>query len=611
MKFRSKIFWFSSALIVTTILVSFYILNWRFSDKIYEEINQNLYESESLFNQLLSDRTELLTLLSKNIAGLPQLKALAAIQDSLTINAELVNWSESNRKVDLFVVAGPSNNVITFLTRDKNDVSGDFHSSIESNIRNMNSLTGFWILGDCLFQISSEPIIVNSNYIGSLILGDLINDGFAGELKILSNSDISFLVNNKIYASSYEGGSARPDLINEISTETSESEELNITSGRPLLVEFVVNGEEQIGRAGSLTGDVTLLYVLTRSLAVETEVLTQLRNVLLMLGGGSMILVFLISLIISQRITSPLNSLVLGTKAIASGDYDTKLIDTAINENSKDEISLLSGSFETMRNTIRENIGKITSLNKELIEKNTRLETALDELKIAQDELIKTEKLSTVGRMASSIIHDFKSPMQVIMGMSGILKMPNVDENKKKDMIGYIEDAVKRMNAMTMDILDFAKGETNLDKERKTLSEIINSLLMYLSNDLMENKFQVVRDAVYDPELEIDVIKIKRAFENIIRNTIEAGTEDNNILEIKTKKENGKVLISISDNGPGIPEDILDTLFEPFVTKGKSGGTGLGLSITKKLIEDHDGNIEVTSVKGKGTTFKLMLPTVS
>ncbi len=292
---------------------------------------------------------------------------------------------------------------------------------------------------------------------------------------------------------------------------------------------------------------------------------------------------------------------------MADGNYDHALSTILREDKSNDEISKLALSFEQMRCSIRDNIEKITSLNTELVDKNNELEKALEDLKKAQDELINSERMSTVGKMVSTIIHDFKSPMQVIKGMTQLISMGNIDEEKRNDLIAYINKAIDQMNNMTHDILDFIKGRKNLNLETVKLSKVINELLVYMSNDLQTNNFQVTRTVDFDPEMTIDLFKIKRVFENLVRNAIEA-SEGENSINITSEKSNGNVRTFIRDNGPGIPAEIKDSLFEPFITKGKPQGTGLGLAITKKLVEDHKGAIAVKSEIGKGTTFIIDLP---
>ena len=193
----------------------------------------------------------------------------------------------------------------------------------------------------------------------------------------------------------------------------------------------------------------------------------------------------------------------------------------------------------------------------ELVDKNGELEKA-------QDELINSERMSTVGKMVSIIIHDFKSPMQVIKGMTQLISMGNIDEEKRNDLIAYINKAIDQMNNMTHDILDFIRGRKNLNFKTVKLSKVINELLAYMSNDLQNNNFQVTRTVDFDPEMTIDLFKIKRVFENLVRNAIEA-SEGENSIDIASEKYNGA--------------EIKDSLFEPFITKGKSQGTGLGLAI--------------------------------
>jgi len=605
MKLQYKIFISAVTLVLVITLSSFYFLNLRFSTVIKETINKHLDETKMVSLELINNRQDMLLFRGENIADSPKLKASISETgaDERTLHDQLLEFSTTSNKVELLLLADPNSKIITGLLEGEPVPKEQMFAIFEERIAQMQDPSDIWLLDDVLYQIAAVPIRSGAKIHGYLILGDRLDNEFADLLKEMTDSDVTFISGTTISGSTLidsdlAGGI---DLINSIQN----------LSGQPdsefELRTMTINGNDHLVRIGDLPGPSGVQYLLSRPEESETGILDYLRLVMISLGAVSVVAVFVLSYFMASKLTRPLNKLIEGTKDIASGNYDRIILTGQKKENTNDEISNLAGSFNKMRSSIRDNIGKITDLNKELTGKNNELETALEQLKEAQNELIKSERMSTVGKMASSIIHDFKSPMQVIRGMSELIALPDIDENKRNDLVKHIKTAIDQMNNMTLDILDYARGETNLNLEKVKISKVINEMILYMANDLRENGFEVSSNIDYDPDVNIDIYKIKRVLENLIRNSIEAGKEGT-VMEINTVKAKGVVRIHVYDEGPGIPSEIVNSVFEPFVTQGKLSGTGLGLAISKKLIEDHKGSITVKSEEGKGTTFVIDLP---
>ncbi|MFC1476898.1 ATP-binding protein [candidate division KSB1 bacterium] len=586
------------------------MLNRQFSRTISEAILTNFIKTHSVFEELINFRQNELNLLSEIIADIPKFKAAVGTSDVNTIRTELEKLPEFASEIDLYIVADTNNKIVSGIFTDNTPLDEINRRQIEAYISGMEQFNDLWIIGTNLYQIAAHQIDIvipgASGEIGYfMIIGDRIDDSFAHELKNLTNTDIT-IGESFIFGSTFEAAEDRTGALLVITGKLSGSnfQAAGIDDGTETVT---INGEDHVMQSGLLSGQARTPYILTRPLEKELIILSQLKNYALIIIVSSMFLVFVASYFSARRLTNPLNRLLKGTQAIASGDYDSKVFQNGGITSSGDEIHSLAGSFEKMRIALKNNIHKITALNTELFDKNEKLQNALEELKKAQEELIKSERMSTLGKMASSIIHDFKSPMQVIKGMSQLVAMPNVDETKKQDLLHRIDKAVNQMNDMTYEILDFVRGETHLSIEMTKMSELINELLIHLSIDLQTHNIKVTKTCEFDPEVPLDKTKIKRVLENIIRNAIEASS-DNAELSVSTQQVDNTVLILIGDNGSGIPEEIVDNLFEPFVTKGKSSGTGLGLAIAKKLVDDHKGSISVRSEVGKGTQFEIALP---
>jgi len=236
-----------------------------------------------------------------------------------------------------------------------------------------------------------------------------------------------------------------------------------------------------------------------------------------------------------------------------------------------------------------------------------KLERAYKEIQEAQEELIKAEKLSAIGRITSTIIHDIKNPIANIMGFAELTSIKTENELLKSYADNIINSA-KQMLDMIHEILDYVRGrESELKMGYSNLSEIITKSVDELKAYLLHHKIKTVVEQNYNDEIFTDEFKIIRVFNNVIKNAAES-MPSGGTLTIKTYARNNEVVIAISDTGVGICEEIKDKIFNPLFTYGKNNGTGLGLSIVKKIVEAHKGKVDVESETGKGTTFYIYLP---
>lgn len=218
----------------------------------------------------------------------------------------------------------------------------------------------------------------------------------------------------------------------------------------------------------------------------------------------------------------------------------------------------------------------------------------------------KEERLAMVGQMVSGIIHDLKNPISSIIGFVELISLDKTTEENRKKFCKIILREIESLTNMTREILNFAKGETNLLLRRYYLSAIVNDVLDLMRPDFESRNIQLKVDLKYRSHVYVDESKMKRVFYNIIRNAIEAMPQGG-VFNVKSYLTDSHVVVELSDTGCGIPEEIRDRLFDSFVTQGKEQGTGLGLAMVKKIIDEHKGEIEVESEVGRGTTFRIKL----
>jgi signal transduction histidine kinase len=224
------------------------------------------------------------------------------------------------------------------------------------------------------------------------------------------------------------------------------------------------------------------------------------------------------------------------------------------------------------------------------------------------NELMRSERLSTVGSMANTIIHDMKNPMTVIRSCSDLIGMRNQDA-RVKDFTGLINKAVDKMLNMTQELLDFARGESSLQMKRIPATAVLSEIDGELRS-IVPAGIHLIREDHCHAEITVDCGRFARVLLNLAKNAVEA-MSDGGILWLTLCESEGNVIFRVADTGCGIPADLLPTIFEPFVTRGKSKGTGLGLAIVKSVVEAHLGTIAVQSTPGTGTAFEITIPTAS
>jgi len=220
-----------------------------------------------------------------------------------------------------------------------------------------------------------------------------------------------------------------------------------------------------------------------------------------------------------------------------------------------------------------------------------------------KDEKIKADRLASIGNMMSTIVHDLRTPMNNILGYVELMEEEEEAE-VREEFAAIVRQQIKTLTNMTRDVLDFAKGKTNILPVKIAVDKLINNFSKLFENDIKKQGFGFESSCEAIGNVYVDPEKIIRVFMNIMKNALEA-MEPGGRFSINALPHNGEIEFRLSDTGSGIPEEIRDKLFDSFVTSGKEGGTGLGLAIVKKIVEQHKGRIEVESETGKGTTFKI------
>jgi len=260
------------------------------------------------------------------------------------------------------------------------------------------------------------------------------------------------------------------------------------------------------------------------------------------------------------------------------------------------ELETQKAHYNQLSKKLKKDFGNVVMREKNLEIQRNKLSLVVEE---KTRDLIRTEKMASVGQLSSRLVHDLRNPLSVIKSTVELLKInnKNIDETTSKKF-ERIESAMKKISYQIEDVLDFVR-QSELHLKRQSIEEIIKSTIAEI--DIPKDvKIKLNSQKII---VNCDSRKIEAVFTNIITNASQA-MDGKGEIKIKVVEDNEDALIKIEDSGPGMTKSVMQKIFDPLFTT-KNIGTGLGLSICKNIVEQHGGNIEVSSPP---TVFSVRLP---
>ena len=346
-----------------------------------------------------------------------------------------------------------------------------------------------------------------------------------------------------------------------------------------------------------------ILGVLDVELSLEAMTLkvASYRNRVVFIGLGLVLAVIISITYLTRRLVSrPLKELLEHTERVAGGSLDSR-----VEIKSTDELGELAEAFNRMTQNLKKAREELEEWGRTL---EARVEERTRELEQMQAQLVRAEKMASLGEMAAGIAHEINNPLTGILSFASLVREePSLDPELKPDLDIIIKET-RRCARIVKGLLEFSRASVPQKKD-VNLNKLIESVTYLLQQQSSFFNIQIITDLDEDiPDLLADPNQLSQVLMNIIINASHA-TQEGGSITVRTgyESEDRCVVVKIIDTGCGIPKENLGRIFDPFFTT-KSDGTGLGLAVSYGIIKNHGGDIDVKSEVGKGTTFTIKLP---
>lgn len=315
---------------------------------------------------------------------------------------------------------------------------------------------------------------------------------------------------------------------------------------------------------------------------------------------------------IRRVVDRPLRQLHAGTEKLADG-----VLGYQIESESRDEMGLLADSFNIMSLQLRDANEEIVAWAHTL---EDRVEEKTRELRRAHDEVLHVETMASVGKMAAVVAHEINNPLSGILTYSKLIKKwvdnGQISADKKQEAqqcLDLISSESRRCGDLVKNLLTFSR-QAPMNVQSVDINRLIGQTTMLVAPNLKHGAVELHTSLANElPSLQCDPSQIEQVLLAVIVNAADAMPKGGNLwIDSRLSGDNAHVVITIRDDGSGIPPEILPKIFEPFVTtKDSTHGTGLGLAVSRGIVERHGGQIRIDSELGKGTAVTITLPVPS
>jgi signal transduction histidine kinase len=546
------------------------IIRLSVQQEIRKGLDSDLDHSLSTFRNIARQRNEMLSREAALLADLPSLKALMTTQDAHTIqDGSPEFWTVSGS--DFFALTSQNGVLLTYLNRGPALDDAQVSRGLQACMVDPEEpcMIAF---GRSLYELAIRPLYfgspANDSQLGYVIIGYAIDHQVAREVSDAAAADVAFLVDGEVSATTLPTGRL-PDLRRHIRG-------LDDTTGVPQKIEL--DKEAYVAIASSLTavGQAKVEIVVLKSYDRASQYLRRVNQWVLGLGLSSLLIGLMLAAAISRTVTRPLEALVAGARALGQGDFTYSLTtDGAL------EVRELSSTFDRMRG----------------------------ELKRTQAELIESDRLATIGRMASSVSHDLRHHLSAIYANAEFMSLPKTGNEERQELLLEVREAVQGMTDLIESLLLFSQTGQALHMRHESITLLVERALYSVRQHPECREVQILAVDLKPVEAWVDGTKLGRALYNLVLNAGQAAKKGDGppTVTVTLTEDEEKLRIAITDTGKGVPASIRRTLFQPFVSAGKQNGVGLGLTLAQHIAQEHGGEVKLEqSVPGE-TTFSVIL----
>jgi signal transduction histidine kinase len=582
LRLRTQLFIGSAILSSAILLIAAWVINTQVVESARQQVQTEVETLLPLYDSIWQEYGRSLATLGQTMAGSPIVKTIIgdqrASRDRATLR-EMINDFAQGAKLpaDFFLIADGSGQIRFAEVRGAPLETGTLDVAV-SAAASQTPYLGFVTIGGRLFHLALTPVLLHSgsadyqNTLAVIGTGSELNRQMAQEIRRRIHSEVVFLVDDRLYASSLSEG-----LESQATALILSKNVRGASPDRPL--EVSLNGEPHLAfstNLGSSGHNIVGQAVILRSLAGAGRLFKAISNRLVLLWSLSIAAALVLSYFIARSITRPIDALVEGVEELGRGNDQVEIPTTA-----RGEIGTLARSFDAMRGS----------------------------LKKTQAALLRSERLATIGQMASSIVHDLRNPLAAITTAAEVLNRDGLDRDRQRVLVESQVRATERMNLMLNELLEFSQGSYRLDVSECALAAIVARAAVDVEPQAKRAGVVVRQEIPTDVRMAADSERLRRVFENVLLNAIQAGART---ITMRARKEGDPVQrarVEIIDDGTGVPLEVRDRIFEPFSSFGKRGGTGLGLAIARKIVEAHGGEIGLDVINGeRGSRFFVVLP---
>ena len=569
---QSRIFLATALLSLLSIGTAIYVVSVRVTREVENSLRREIAATGTLVEQFRNTRTQNFAMMARLVADAPKLKAAVDTDDPATVQDTAKDYlAELNSNV--LLVTSKKGRVLA--TVGAVPRSGDVMASqpaVKGTVAGHESVT-LLRQPDGILHLVTVPITVGlarPDFLGTLSVGFLLDDTFAGQLKQLTGSDIAFAMNGQVLSSTLpvdarDALSAVVDHTGSVTNVSLHGEEFAVLPMK------LTTGEAE---ASSDTPVALILRSRTEQLRFLDEIHTEVAVTAMVAVG----LATLLSFAVARTITRPLAAITGVMRDVATtGDLTRKIVLRSNDRWDDEDAQLLASTFNTLTDSVAR----------------------------AQRTLSQRERLSSLGRLSTVIAHEIRNPLMIIKSALHTLRRPTATADEIRESAADIDGEVARLNRVVNDVLDFSRPIA-FDLALADINLLCRESAMAAQ---VAEGAPVTVDA--DPTvgmIDTDAERLRAALVNVIVNARHAVHDrPTQRVTLTTRRDGDAVTIAVADTGAGIDRPDLSRVFDPYFTT-KRGGTGLGLPITKNIIEGLGGSITVDSEPGRGTDIRITLP---